>query len=248
MSFSRTDACEISGLISIGTSSIIERDDAIKLRKKALRSAVVDSLPMVKNAFDTRHIDSEDTFNPRRGLQHYHRAEPFVSEKTADTLKNLLKLHGVLEEIKAEYGKDFEWLDSNARILLNTLNTGLRIKQGDGNFSESQPSQGGLNYIEELLYVRYRLGYDELSNLTKEALKKVILSKDELLSKNAIYKSESFSNIVPQIVKNNEVVNEPVRLVSESVQAVRTNDSQVIQTQGKTSDGKTVTININLGS
>lgn len=134
-----------------------------------------------KVAFDSRRIDQEIEYNPRRGLQNYNRSEAFITEATSQKLANFTRLQCILEDLSQEYGGDPDWLDSNTRILLSTLNKGLRIGINDGDYATSQPSVGSLDYIEELLYVRYRLGLDEISKLGSLELKKIILSKDEKL-------------------------------------------------------------------
>jgi hypothetical protein len=83
--------------------------------------------------------------------------------------------------LKSVYGKEHEWQDSNARVLLSTLDTGLRTLTKDGDFAENQPGVGSFDYIEELMHVRYRLGFDDLSRMSDNELKKVILAKDEEL-------------------------------------------------------------------
>ena len=98
-----------------------------------------------------------------------------------EKLKSFAKLRNVLVSLKNEFGKEHEWQDSNARVLLSTLDKGLRTEQQDGDYSDAQPAQGSLDYIEELLQVRYRLGFEELNKLADKDLKRVILSKDEEL-------------------------------------------------------------------
>lgn len=173
------DILELYQLISSGTENIPTRQRSIQVRKAGLENCVSDGFNKV--AFDTRRINQETDYNPRRGLQNYHRSEPFVSEIMGQKIKNFAKLRTVLEGLKAKYGRDHAWQDSNARILLSTLDNGLRIEQRDGDFAISQPAQGSLDYIEELMHVRYRLGFDDLSKLGATDLEKVILSKDENL-------------------------------------------------------------------
>jgi len=173
-------ALEIYDLISNGISEIPLRKRTFSIRKKALDNAISTSL--IKNAFDTRRIDQENDFNPRRGLQNYNRSEQFVSEALGQKIKNFSKLKDVLTELKEQYGKEHEWQDSNARVLLSTLNKGLRSGINDGDFSESQPSMASFDYIEELLQVRYRLGFDDLNKLGSSELKRIILTKDEELT------------------------------------------------------------------
>ncbi len=179
---------ELYHLISKGTENIPARKQALKLRKAGLNGQL-SGQGFNKVAFDTRRIDQETEYNPRRGLQNYNRSEAFLSEALGEKLKNFAKLRNILEGLKKEYGKEHEWQDSNARVLLSTLDKGLRIEQRDGDFSSSQPAQGSLDYIEELLHVRYRLGFDELNKLGETDLRKVILSKDEELTRKDVNQS-----------------------------------------------------------
>ena len=175
-------------LISDGVENISSRKQALKLRKMGF-DAHINNNGFTKLAFDTRRINQETEFNPRRNLQNYQRSEAFLSQATGEKLKSFAKLRNVLEDLRKEYGREHEWQDSNARVLLSTLNKGLRTDQQDGDYAESQPAQGSLDYIEELLHVRYRLGFEELNKLAEKDLKIVILSKDEDLTRSDVNKS-----------------------------------------------------------
>ena len=93
--------------------------------------------------------------------------------------------------LKNVHGKEHEWQDSNARILLTAVDKGLRTGIGDGDFAmQNQPGVGSFDYLEELLNVRYRLSYDDLVRMGESDLTKVILSKDaELLRSKDIQQS-----------------------------------------------------------
>lgn len=181
---------DIYNLISDGISDVPSRNRDFVVRKKALAAA--QNLTMFKFAFDTRRIDQEIEYNPRRGLQNYNRSEQFITESLNYKLVSLNKLKSALEELKLKFGKEPEWQDSNARVLLSTLNNGLRSNIGDSDFSENQPAMAGLNYIEELLHVRYRLSFDDLTKLGTSDLKNVILSKDEELT----YKNSNKNTLI----------------------------------------------------
>lgn len=183
---------ELYELISSGTQSIPARKQAIKLRKLGFNSHAAPE-GFTKLAFDTRRINQETEYNPRRGLQNYQRSEAFLSQAMGEKLKSFAKLRGVLESLKKQYGKEHEWQDSNARVLLSTLDKGLRTDQQDGDYTEAQPAQGSLDYIEELLQVRYRLGFEELNKLADKDLKRVILSKDEELTRQDVHKALEIS-------------------------------------------------------
>lgn len=179
---------DLYSLISRGTEEVSSRKSSMKLRKAGFVS-VVSQQGFTKVAFDTRRVDQETEYNPRRGLQNYNRSEAFLSESLSRKIKNFSKLRGVLANIKEAYGKEPEWQDSNARVLLTTLDNGLRTIIKDGDFSEAQPSTGSFDYIEELLHVRYRLSFDDIIRLGEADLKRAILAKDEELIRKDVKQS-----------------------------------------------------------
>ncbi len=178
---------ELYELMVGGIENIPSRKQAILLRKAGLESCTSGN-GFTKLAFDTRRIDQETEYNPRRGLQNYQRSEAFISQAIEQKLINFAKLRTVLEGLRQEFGREHEWQDSNARVLLATLDNGLRTNIKDGDYAVSQPAQGSLDYIEELLHVRYRLTFDDLTKLAEGDLRRVILSKDEELTHKDINK------------------------------------------------------------
>lgn len=179
-----SELSEVYSLISRGSEQLPTRKKARLLRQFALQK-VLKGRSFTKIAFDTRRIDQETEYNPRRGLQNYNRSEAFLSETTGIKIKHFAKVRRACEELKQIYGKEPEWQDSNVRVLLTTLNHGLRANTNDGDFAENQPGMGSFDYIEELLHVRYRLGFDVIAKMAESDLKKVIMSKDEdLIRKN----------------------------------------------------------------
>ena len=179
---------DLYSLISRGTQNMPSRKLSMQLRKAGLASTVTEN-GFTKVAFDTRRIDQETEYNPRRGLQNYNRSAAFVSEALSQKLVNFAKLRKALVSLKEVYGKEPEWQDSNARVLLSTLDKCLRTNIHDGDYAESQPGMGSFNYLEQLMYVRYRLGFDELTKMGESDLQKVILSKDEELTGEDIGRS-----------------------------------------------------------
>lgn len=169
---------ELYQLISRGTQDIPSRKASMKLRAAGLKSLATGQ-GFTKVAFDTRRIDQGTEIIPRRGLQNYSRSEAFLSQAVSDKLIHLAKLRRVLGSLEQQYSGNHEWQDSNARVLLSTLDNGLRTIQKDGDYAESQPGVGSLDYIEELLHVRYRLNFDEIRRMGEADLQKVILAKDE---------------------------------------------------------------------
>lgn len=158
-------------------SNIEERADFREYRKSLLEPSSI-----TKVAFDTRRINQETDFNPRRGLQFYHRSDEFLNEALANKIKGLLKVKTATDMIKNRLGREPEWFDSYARVLNAALERVLRTGQQDNDFSDSQ-----INYINELLYMRYRISEDQITKLNEQELEKIILNKDELLAKKDIF-------------------------------------------------------------
>ena len=184
---------ELYQLISRGTENVSSRTRSIGLRKQGMDSLLSGS-GFTKIAFDTRRIDQETEYNPRRGLQNYNRSEQFLTQAMGLKITSLSKLQNILEGIKVKYGKDPEWQDSNVRVLLNTLNSGLRTGTNDGDYSDAQPGVGSLDYIEELLDMRYRLRLENIDKMAETNIKDIILSKDEDLKRNHDSKTVEITN------------------------------------------------------
>lgn len=177
------EVAEIYYLISSGSNEISGRKDTADLRKQALNSLTSTSLKKV--AFDTRRINQETDFIPRRGLQNYHRSEAFLTEATSNKIANFVKLKKGLEDLKARFGKEPEWQDSYARVLLGTIDRAIRSDYNDGDYAETQPGVGSLDYLEELLFARYKLDMNSIASKSEDELNKIILAKDEnLVHKN----------------------------------------------------------------
>ena len=179
------DLSEIYNLVSRGTEQVSSRKQARLLRTAALQTTI-SGKGFNKVAFDTRKLDQETEYNPRRGAQNYQRSEAFITEAIAQKVKNFAKLRKVLLSLKEVYGREHEWQDSNARVLLTTIDNCLRTVAQDENFSTTQPGTGSFDYIEELLNVRYRLNIDNLSSMGEADLKKVIIAKDEELTRKDV--------------------------------------------------------------
>src|SRR5260221_817364 len=177
------EVTELYNLISRGSQHVGSRKQSRQLRKVALET-VSSGQGFTKMAFDTRRIDQEVEYNPRRGLQNYNRSEMFLSEGLAQRVKNFAKLRNSLNALKKVYGKEHEWQDSNARILLTAVDKGMRTGIDDGEFADqNQPGVGSFDYLEELLNVRYRLSHDDLTRMSETELTKIVLAKDEDLTR-----------------------------------------------------------------
>lgn len=181
----QNDLLDIYNLISTSSENTLSQKHLISARIKLLSSYS----PLNKVAFDTRRMNQETEYNPRRGLQNYQRSEAFISEGMSQRIKNFTKLQVVLQNLEKQYGKEHEWQDSNARVLLSNLNNGLRTIIKDGDYSENQPALGSFDYLEELMFVRYRLNFDNLVSMSELQLRDRILEKDEELTKKDISKT-----------------------------------------------------------
>lgn len=160
-------------------SSIEDRADAHELRVDALKNL---AQPMVKNAFDTRRINQDTYFNPRRNLQHYHRSEPFITKDAAEQIKTFFKLKTAVDSIKEDFTGDQDWLDSYARILSTALDRTLRVEQKDMDFFQPQ-----MDYLNEMLYLRYRINENDINKMSEMELKSIILNRDEKLFHKQIF-------------------------------------------------------------
>lgn len=160
-------------------ASIEERFDVREFRIDKLKEL---NHPIIKNAFDTRRINQETDYNPRRNLQYYHRSEPFIQKDAAEKIKTLFKLKTAVDSIKEDFVGDPEWFDSYCRILCNALDRTLRIEQRDYDFFKPQ-----MDYLEELLYLRYRLKEDDINRLNEKEIRNIILDRDEKLLQKQIY-------------------------------------------------------------
>lgn len=178
------DFTEIYYLISTGIQGVASRKDTAKLRKETMKS--IASTGMVKLAFDTRRVNQETDYIPRRGLQNYHRSEAFLSEATSNKIQNFAKIKRGLEDLKLKLGKQPEWQDSYARVLLSTIDRAIRADQKDGDYAETQPGVGSLDYLEELLFTRYRLDMNSIASKSEDELNKIILAKDESLTRKDV--------------------------------------------------------------
>lgn len=148
-------------------------------------NSLANNQEIVKNAFDTRRINQEIDVLPRRNLQNYHRSDQFITKTAKQKIKNLVKIKGVLDGLKNVYGREFEWQDSYARTLSSTIDKTLETMEKLGDYSESAPSLSGINYLEDLLYTRYRISLANVENMAIDEINSIILNRDEnLLNKD----------------------------------------------------------------
>lgn len=173
-----------------------------------------------KFAFDSRRIQQETQINPRRNLQYYNRSEPFIGRDLAAQIKNLFKVKTAADNLKERFLGEHDWFDSNCQILCNALDNTLRIKEGDYDFFKPQ-----FDYMNELLYLRYRLSQDEIEKLSEEDIKEKILSKDEKLLYRSVYSNYKNSNLQKPTI-NQSVPSAPDQLIQTLFGNVKANKDQ----------------------
>lgn len=238
------DITEIYDLIASSRASASSRKIMPSVRKDALATAL-NKNGLVKVAFDTRRVNQETEYIPRRGLQNYHRSEKFISDDIALKIEAFKKLTSVLEPLRLKYGREPEWQDSYTRILDSAIAKGLRTEQNDGDFSDVQPSMGSLAYLEELLYVRYRLTTDSLINLSSEDLSNIILNKDDLLSKMTVTSPPiSITSDLPKFGYE-QMMNKMLETMAQMISTNKTQEIKMPEIQtSKDNAEKNITITI----
>jgi len=167
-------------LISKETESSSANKASIGSRRQIFANLLGDGI--IKNAFDTRRVNQETDYIARRGLKNYSRSEQFIAQGNIEKLQGFQKLRSVLKEIHSQYGRQPGWQDSYCRVLLGTVERALRTEQKDGEVTDSQPGVGSIDYLEEMISVRYRLAADTIASMEDENLKTILLAKDPELT------------------------------------------------------------------
>lgn len=160
----------------------VDKRSTAELRRKHIAAIKNESKPIIKNAIDTRHFDQQNTYNPRRALQMYHRSEEWIDAGTSEKIKRFFKIKTATDSIKNDFLGDQDWLDSYARVLSQALDRTLRTDQKDFDYSKAQ-----MEYLEELMYLRYRIAMDDVDRLDEKQIKGIIIQKDQRLAHKEIY-------------------------------------------------------------
>lgn len=164
--------------------SIEDDSEPLQIRRSARQAYFPTNL--VKVAFDTRRVDQEFTLNPRANLQYWHRTDPFISDDDQKRLETLAKLLDPLTEIKNKYGSLPEYHQSYARILHETLDRTLKHREVDKDIFTPQ-----INYLEQLVFARYRLSLEDIQKFSSPDLKSRLLSKDENMLRRGTFLADS---------------------------------------------------------
>lgn len=194
----------------------------------------LESMRIKKLAFDTRKFNSETDRNPRAGLQHYHRSEEFLNRDDEKKVEILARLIAPLNDIKNKYGTDTDWHDSYARLLLDNLNKALIIKESEVDIFRPQ-----VEYLSQILDLRYRLSLDDIAKMSSDELSQVILKKDEKLLKKGSFLKEMVKREPEKVVVkdgNGGITQESI------VNAIFGNNN--IRREGEKTVERTITITI----
>jgi predicted RNA-binding protein with RPS1 domain len=172
-----------------------ENGGGIERSARLVAFATMDPQPITKFAFDTRRVDQESDRNPRKNLQYWHRSDQFVDENDEKTLKTFAKLAKVLKRMKNKLGTQPEWFESYARQLYDNVYRILRVKEADLDIFRPQ-----INYLEQLVFARYRLTKENLEKFSEDKLEQCILAKDEDLigRSNYLKETEPEEQVKPQ--------------------------------------------------
>ena len=171
------------------TYKITSSTEAYGITRSARKAAFMrlhSETPIRKYAFDTRTIDQDSDRNPRHNLQYYNRSQQYIDEQDQKRLEAFARLIRPLQEIDDKFGTHPEYFDSYARKLKDNINSILKVSSS--NFNVFRPQ---MDYLEQLLYARYRISTEDLEKMSSTMLKERILSKDEDLLKRG-----SFMHIV----------------------------------------------------
>lgn len=148
--------------------------------------AAMELQPLTKLAFDTRRVDQENDRNPRKNLQYWHRTDQFIDATDEKTLKIFARLAKVLKQMKKKLGTQPEWFESYARQLYDNVYRILRVKEADLDIFRPQ-----VNYLEQLIFARYRLTMENIEKFSESKLEERILAKDEELVGRSSYLKET---------------------------------------------------------
>lgn len=176
------DYIDTNGYVPSEKSYKITSLEESRMVKQAARQAAFDNIsinkesPLIKLAFDTRHIDQEKSRNPRTNLQYWHRAQQFIDENDEKKLKTFARLANLLTNLKKTFGSSPEWFESYSRQLYDNVHRIIRVKEADLDIFRPQ-----LSYLEQLIYARYRLTMENIEKYSDKQLQDCLLSKDESL-------------------------------------------------------------------
>lgn len=203
-------------------------------RRAFYLSSLKQNNSLVKVAFDTRKFNPELDRNPRNTVQHYHRAAEFIDSDDQKKIEIFSKLIKPINEIKDKFATDPDWHDSYARLLYDNLNKTLLIKESDVEVFRPQ-----MEYLSQIMYLRYRITMEDIAKMSSEEIKDIILKKDEkLMKKGAIIKEMMVPKENKVIVKDGDKTNTQESIIN----AIFGNNN--IRRDGEKTVERTITITI----
>jgi hypothetical protein len=165
--------------------------------RRAALSNILESKIMKKVAFDTRRIDQSTQGNPRQNLQYYNRSQQFIDAELDNRMAALAELVDPLDSIREKYGTQPEFFSSYVSQLYDLVYRALQVKKAELNVFRPQ-----IDYLEQLLFARYRLTMEDLRSLDKKALEEKLLAKDENLLKRGAYLKKTKTLETPKQANN----------------------------------------------
>jgi hypothetical protein len=187
-------------------ASSLEPACVTRSARKAAFFSVVDEFPVEKFAFDSRRINQENERNPRTNLQYWHRSQQFIDKEAQMRLEAFGRLLSPLQKIRKKFGSQPEYFQSFARGLYDSISRIVRIQESDVDMFRPQ-----LDYLEQLLFARYRISTEDLVKLSEAELGDRILAKDEdLLKRGSFLQLTKDLDVAPPeenkpIIKNDDV-------------------------------------------
>jgi len=165
-----------------------------KERQEKLAKAL--GRPMTKVAFDPKYFDSELEVNPRRNLQNFHSSSSIMSEEFSKKLGVCKRLYDITTKIKDKFEREPEYQESYCRVLYTRLERALRESAADSKYSGSQQSLGSISHIEEIMYDRYRLSFDDIMDKSGDEVMNIIMARDpKLLHLDPMVGTEAITKI-----------------------------------------------------
>ncbi len=163
-------------------ASSVEPHGIMRSARKAAFLRLYSATPIKKYAFDSRRTDQDSDRNPRHNLQYYSRSQQYIDEEDQKRLESFARLVRPLEAIKKKFGSSPEYFQSHSRKLRESVKTILKVRESDMDIFRPQ-----MDYLEQLLYARYRISAEDLEKMSAEKLQEKILSKDEDLLKRGSF-------------------------------------------------------------
>lgn len=214
-------------------------EESPTIDRKARKAALNQLQGFTKLAFDTRRTNQETDRNPRVNLQNWHRSDQFIDADDQKNIDILSKLLAPLNELKQSFGSEPGWHESYSRQLLDQVERALRVKVGDQDLYRPQ-----FAYLEQLIFQRYRLTFEEINRMEKTAIKHKILDKDENLLKRGAYLHSTDDELNKKSSQQLSLKTGDMPTTQESIVNAIFGSGAVIRRDGERTVERTITITI----